>query len=149
MIPYSRLLAAGSAILTVAFLQIPTLTYLAAFPLAYLTVWLGLTRPPKIPFGDLSYGLFLFHVPMEQTVMHLFPGLRHHWWLLSLISLPLTLAYAWLSWNLVEKRFLKHKKLFLAKADAAYGAVHQLLSGTSSSDISRTLPCSRKKNRLQ
>jgi hypothetical protein len=37
------------------------LSFLAAFPIAYATVWLGLMRPPKIPFGDPSYGIYPFH----------------------------------------------------------------------------------------
>ncbi len=68
-------------------MEIPNASYLAAFPVAYLTVWLGLKNPPRIPFGDLSYGVYLLHFPIEQTIMHLFPG-AGSWWRLTLMTLP-------------------------------------------------------------
>jgi peptidoglycan/LPS O-acetylase OafA/YrhL len=125
VIPYSRSLGTTSAIAAAALLQEPNLSYLAAFPIAYLTVWLGLTRPPAIPFGDLSYGVYLFHFPIEQTVVHLFPGVRS-WWLLTLVALPLTTACAWLSWNLIEKPTLVRKKRILAAVDQAWATLTRL-----------------------
>ena len=65
-IPYSSVIGVGAAIASVVLLQIADTAYLAAFPIAYLTVWIGLMRPSKIPFGDLSYGVYLFHFPVEQ-----------------------------------------------------------------------------------
>jgi peptidoglycan/LPS O-acetylase OafA/YrhL len=102
-----------------ALLQFPNTCYLAAFPVAYLTVWLGLMRPPKIPFGDLSYGVYLFHFPIEQSVMQLFPGIGG-WWRLALLALPSTVLCAWLSWALVEHPILTRKKDVLAALDRAY-----------------------------
>jgi peptidoglycan/LPS O-acetylase OafA/YrhL len=64
-IPCSPRLAVGSAIASAVLLEIPNTSYLAAFPIAYLTVWLGLKNPPRIPFGDLSYGVYLLHFPIE------------------------------------------------------------------------------------
>ena len=75
-IPYSPRLAIGAAVASAVLLEIANTSYLAAFPIAYLTVWLGLRNPPRIPFGDLSYGVYLLHFPIEQAIMHLFraPG---------------------------------------------------------------------------
>ncbi len=59
----ARGLGIASAMVSAILLQIPNASYLAAFPVAYLTVWLGLKNPPRIPFGDLSYGVYLLHFP--------------------------------------------------------------------------------------
>jgi peptidoglycan/LPS O-acetylase OafA/YrhL len=115
-IPYSSILGVGAAIAAAALLQIPNASYLVAFPVAYLTVWLGLKNPPRIPFGDLSYGIYLFHFPIEQTIMHLFPG-AGSWWRLTLMTLPPTFVCAWLSWNLVEQPILSRKASILATVD--------------------------------
>ena len=128
VIPYSGTLGFVSAIMTIGLLQVPDASYLAAFPVAYLTVWLGLTRPPAIPFGDLSYGVYLFHYPIQQTIVHGFPGVRS-WWMLTLISLPLTGICAWLSWTFIEKPTLTRKKLILAAVDRTWAALSQVKPG--------------------
>ena len=73
-IPCSPALGVVAGIVAAVLLQFPNACYLAAFPVAYLTVWLGLMRPPKTPFGDLSYGVYLFHFPIEKSIMQVFPG---------------------------------------------------------------------------
>ena len=103
-------------------MEIANTSYLAAFPIAYLTVWLGLRNPPRIPFGDLSYGVYLLHFPIEQTIMHLFPG-AGSWWRLTLMTLPPTFVCAWLSWNLVEHPILSRKTSILAALDRAMEAL--------------------------
>jgi peptidoglycan/LPS O-acetylase OafA/YrhL len=122
VIPCSPRLAIGAAVASAALLEIPNASYLASFPVAYLTVWLGLRNPPRIPFGDLSYGVYLLHFPIEQTVMHLCPG-AGSWWRLTLIALPPTFACAWLSWNLVEQPILSRKASILAALDRALEAI--------------------------
>ena len=115
-IPYSPRLALASAVASAVFLEIPNASYLAAFPVAYLTVWLGLKDPPRIPFGDLSYGVYVLHFSIEQTIMHLFPG-AGSWWRLTVIALPPTFVCAWLSWNWVEHPILSRKARILAALD--------------------------------
>jgi peptidoglycan/LPS O-acetylase OafA/YrhL len=122
VIPCSPRLAIGAAVASAALLEIPNASYLASFAVAYLTVWLGLRNPPRIPFGDLSYGVYLLHFPIEQTVMHLCPG-AGSWWRLTLIALPPTFACAWLSWNLVEQPILSRKASILAALDRALEAI--------------------------
>ena len=111
-IPLHPAILAGAVILTFLVLASGRTMFLAALPVAYVTVYLGLTRPPPIPFlmaGDYSYGLYLFAYPLQQTYILLFPTARH-WWLNSLFALAAGLAYAFFSWNVVEKRVLSHRK---------------------------------------
>jgi peptidoglycan/LPS O-acetylase OafA/YrhL len=124
-VPCSPRLAIGSAIASAVLLEIPNASYLAAFPIAYLTVWLGLKNPPRIPFGDLSYGVYLLHFPIEQTIMHLFPA-AGSWWRLTLMTLPPTFVCAWLSWNLVERPILSRKTSILAAVDRAIDAAARI-----------------------
>jgi peptidoglycan/LPS O-acetylase OafA/YrhL len=120
-IPYSPRLALASAVASSILLEIPNASYLAAFPVAYLTLWLGLKTPPRIPFGDLSYGIYLLHFPIEQTIMHIIPG-AGIWWRLTLMTLPPTFVCAWLSWNWIEHPILGHKTRILARLDGAVEA---------------------------
>ena len=125
-IPYSPVIGVVAAIVSLVLLQSANAAYLAAFPVAYMTVWIGLMRPPKTPFGDLSYGVYLFHFPLEQTIAHLFPDIGC-WWQMTLVALPPTLLCAWLSWNLIEQPILSRKKLILAGVDRAYSALAELV----------------------
>jgi peptidoglycan/LPS O-acetylase OafA/YrhL len=124
-IPYSSAIGVVAVIVSIVTLQIPNTAYLAALPVAYLTVWIGLMQPPRIAFGELSYGVYLFHFPIEQTVAHLFPGIAC-WWLMTLMALPPSLLCAWLSWTFVERPILSRKKLILACVDRAYSALAEL-----------------------
>ena len=58
--------------------------------------------------GDLSYGTYLYAFPIQQLVMWEMDG-RGTWLLGLMISLVVTLTLAWLSWNAVEKPFLRLK----------------------------------------
>ncbi len=138
-IPYSFVIGVIAVIASMVTLQIPNTAYLAALPVAYLTVWLGLMRPPRIPFGDLSYGVYLFHFPIEQTIAHLFPGVGF-WWQMNILALPPSLLCAWLSWNLVEQPILTRKKLVLASIDRAYSALAQLAIGARAKPAAESAP---------
>jgi peptidoglycan/LPS O-acetylase OafA/YrhL len=79
--------------------------FLVAGPAVYLTCYLGLANPRKIPMlnsGDYSYGIFLYGFPIQQTVVALLPSWSF-WWFNILICVPITIAFAFGSWHLVEK----------------------------------------------
>jgi peptidoglycan/LPS O-acetylase OafA/YrhL len=84
------------------------------FPLAgtYLIMWLAFH--PRIEMhgfanqGDLSYGTYLYAFPIQQTVVHL-AGRGITPLALFLYATPVALLFAFLSWHLVEKRFLALK----------------------------------------
>ncbi len=115
-LPFSNMAGVVSMVISMAMLEYPQLCYLAPLPIAYATVWLGLMRPPSIPFGDLSYGVYLFHFPVEQTLVHYFPSIQT-WWQLTAVALPITALFAWLSWTVIEHPVLQRKKQALALSD--------------------------------
>jgi peptidoglycan/LPS O-acetylase OafA/YrhL len=96
-------------------LSVPLRQFIELFPLfgGYLAIYLALER--RLPvlkaarFGDLSYGLYIYGWPVEAMVMWASRGALA-WWQLFLLSLPLALAAAWLSWRLVEEPMLRLKK---------------------------------------
>ncbi len=57
-------------------------------------------------YGDLSYGMYLYHWPIIQVLQH-FGVFDTNAWLGVLMVIVLTLALAYLSWHLLESRFLK------------------------------------------
>jgi len=85
-------------------------------PLAGTYLVFSFAYHPRVQFfdfakrGDFSYGLYLYGWPVQQLVMHFFA--KH----LSadrlfFVAFPLTFLAAYLSWHLVESRFLKMKDL--------------------------------------
>ncbi|HVH76679.1 MAG TPA: acyltransferase [Stellaceae bacterium] len=88
--------------------------FILCFPLfgCYLALWLALNpRLPVIPaarFGDLSYGLYIYGWPVEQTIKWLSHG-RAPWWVLFGLGLPIAGSLAFLSWHLVESPALRWK----------------------------------------
>lgn len=61
--------------------------------------------PQKI--GDISYGIYIYGFLVQQTLMNYynFPPLQ-----LTILSLIVTYILSYLSWHLIEKRFLKLKQ---------------------------------------
>jgi peptidoglycan/LPS O-acetylase OafA/YrhL len=113
---HTRILDGRIALLAFAglVLSIPLRQFILLFPLfgCYLTLWLALNpRLPIVPaarFGDLSYGLYIYGWPVEETIMWLSGG-RAAWWQIFLIALPAASAIAFLSWHLVERPMLRLK----------------------------------------
>jgi peptidoglycan/LPS O-acetylase OafA/YrhL len=92
--------------------------HVVALPLlAYLTVMIGLSPMPRLPgfeTGDYSYGLYLYHVPFIQLLIHYFPQAwtGDRWWTLFFAGFPLALTAAVVSWHLIEYPVLKLRKRF-------------------------------------
>jgi peptidoglycan/LPS O-acetylase OafA/YrhL len=78
----------------------------AALPLAYVTVWLGMRSWPALP-GDYSYGLYLAGYPVQQSFIALFQGAP--WWHTWLVCLPIAFGSAVLLWHFIEKPVLTQK----------------------------------------
>ncbi len=82
------------------------------FTIGFITLGLGLKSTPYIntigkKIGDLSYGLYIFGFPVQQALVYYF---HLDYLSLLLLSIPITMALAWVSWHLIEKRALKFKK---------------------------------------
>jgi peptidoglycan/LPS O-acetylase OafA/YrhL len=113
VLPYRASLFWASVVAIYIFLNSPNLVFLAAAPLAYATIYLGLKRLPPIPFGDLSYGVYLFHFPIARALFET-TGRVMPWQVLLPSTVVLTMAFAALSWRFVEKPILDRKAVVLA-----------------------------------
>lgn len=113
-IPHSGWLAALAAVLLAVVSPLWRFGLEALFPLAgtYLLFWFGFHPILRLEgltrWGDFSYGTYLYGFPIQQLLVHGFPG-RFTGWTLFACALPLTLALGALSWHWVEKRFLRRQ----------------------------------------
>jgi peptidoglycan/LPS O-acetylase OafA/YrhL len=120
-IPYTSLLIAlcvtfclGIAIFVKPGESFPVLNAVLAIPLAYLTICIGVTRiplPQILHRNDLSYGVYLYGMPIQQTMIYLFPSVVSPI-AQFIISLPAILLFALFSWNVIEKPVTKLRKRF-------------------------------------
>jgi peptidoglycan/LPS O-acetylase OafA/YrhL len=106
----------ASIALSLLFFAIPQLTYLSGPTVAYATVYIGLQRFPPIPFGDLSYGVYLFHYPVGAMLIHVVDPTMH-WFALFFWMMVVTTPFAALSWTLIEHPLLNRKNQVLAFLD--------------------------------
>lgn len=58
--------------------------------------------------GDLSYGIYLYGFPIQQTLMYFF---KFNYFELIIFSLPISIFFAYFSWNIIEKKALSFKNL--------------------------------------
>jgi peptidoglycan/LPS O-acetylase OafA/YrhL len=111
-IPLSNRLACGCLMVLLVTSQFSP-WFSIAFPIVggYCILWLAymphLVLSSWAEKTDLSYGTYLYAFPVQQFVA-MNSALRHPL-IIFLIAAPATLLLAWLSWNLVEKRFLAMK----------------------------------------
>jgi peptidoglycan/LPS O-acetylase OafA/YrhL len=116
-IPYNDLLGYASLLAIVLLFKFPSLTWLGALPTGYFVVWFGLKQLPAIPFGDLSYGVYLFHFPVTQMLMASLGGLIAYWWLFASVSLIGSAVFAAVSWRFIEKPIMGRKRAIIGKLD--------------------------------
>jgi peptidoglycan/LPS O-acetylase OafA/YrhL len=84
-----------------------------ALGLGLVTVWIA-TGWPRLPdaarFGDLSYGVYIVHFPIIQTLVVL--GLFAAPWTGALAALAASLVAALLLWHLVERPSLRRDSAY-------------------------------------
>ena len=59
-------------------------------------------------FGDLSYGVYIYAYPVQQTIFLLYED-QLGWWTLMALVVAITVLLAFASWHLVEKPALRYK----------------------------------------
>ncbi len=103
------LLALAGLAAATAWTNFAELTFRLA--LGYGVVWMALVPVGRLRnfnrLGDYSYGLYIWCWPVQQTIVTYVHGLTGPE--LFLISFPVTLLFAVLSWHLVEHPALRHK----------------------------------------
>ena len=103
--------------------------------LTYTAIWFGLKPKGFIrafnKLGDYSYGIFVFHWPIAQTILQLNPTISYAE--LVYTVLPLSLGLAVITWHGVEAPFLRSKteianwiKQFTLEAIHVMGTYHLL-----------------------
>ena len=120
---FSPLLAIIAALLSSVLVTSHTFVYLAPFPIAYLTGFIGLLKPRKLPLifaGDYSYGIYLYAYPIQQAVYQLVPASRH-WYVNFAISISVVGLFAVFSWHAIEKPILRLKRIFLNLVEVGHG----------------------------
>ena len=104
-------------------------SYLVALPAAYVTVYLGLTNPRKIPVlmdGDYSYGIYLYSSPIQQAVVALFPAYRVWWFNLAVSIVPFC-RFAAFSWHIIEMPILQRRKAITGMVGRVVTAVGTMI----------------------
>jgi len=92
-------------------LSYPFSLYVKSIFFAYLVLTLALHPKLQIPsidrWGDISYGLYIYAFPVQQTIAYLIPGI--HPIAMFLLASAVTMPLAILSWKFIEKPALKLK----------------------------------------
>jgi peptidoglycan/LPS O-acetylase OafA/YrhL len=118
-IPYSRWLLVPSTVIAYALLFTTHAVYIIPPLVTYVTVYIGLTSFQTnrlLQSGDYSYGIYLYGYPISEALVATFPVLRGNFFGLTASAIICTGLFAFLSWHLVEKRFLRLRKYFSTKS---------------------------------
>lgn len=85
--------------------------YVAPLGLAFLAFFVGFGIPRLLRFSprfDISFGVYVYHIPVIQTLIAL--GVpQYSMWLAFVLMVVFVTLLAFLSWHLIEKRFVKRK----------------------------------------
>lgn len=76
--------------------------------IAYSIIWIAFVPKGWLiaynKLGDYSYGIYIYSFPVQQAMVHCFPGSSP--WLNVILSLPVALIMGIISWHFIEVRFL-------------------------------------------
>jgi peptidoglycan/LPS O-acetylase OafA/YrhL len=86
--------------------------HLAPTFITYFTIFLGVKALPEFIWlrtRDYSYGVYLYGFPITQGIVALAPSLRGHRVLVFSLATACTMAFAAMSWHMIERRALALK----------------------------------------
>jgi peptidoglycan/LPS O-acetylase OafA/YrhL len=127
-IPFNIMLFGLAAMLSWVLLSSYQTLFVAAIPLSYVTVWLGLQNPKRnlvVAGSDYSYGLYLYGAPVQQALVQVLPQYRV-WYVIWPLTVAVAGMAAFLSWNLIEAQVLGAKTPVLRFLDSLCGSVASL-----------------------
>jgi peptidoglycan/LPS O-acetylase OafA/YrhL len=107
------------------FLSFSHTIYLAPVFISYVTIFLGVKGLPEIKWlrtRDYSYGVYLYGFPITQALLALAPSLRGHRLLVFGLATACTMAFAAMSWHVIERRALALKSRLPRMMTARRGA---------------------------
>lgn len=86
---------------------------IACITISYGTLWISMHDKwvfvfPVDRIGDLSYGIYLFAFPVQQLLLALV--LVTDPWGINLLATAIVLPLSWMTWHLVERRFISQPK---------------------------------------
>ncbi len=103
----------GSILILFLGYKLDIFPFISPLVYVYLCLWLGIFLPFKnlsSKVGDYSYGVYIYSVPVMLTLIKLdlvkigaIPFIS--------LNIALSLIMGYLSWNLIEKKFLEHRKI--------------------------------------
>jgi peptidoglycan/LPS O-acetylase OafA/YrhL len=91
----------------------PALSLLACPALVYVTIFLGVTNPPRVPLlwrGDYSYGIYLYGFPIQQSVHSLIPTTAVP--TQFVVAMGPILLLSVFSWHFIEEPALRARRRF-------------------------------------
>jgi peptidoglycan/LPS O-acetylase OafA/YrhL len=117
-IPRDLRLLAIAGIASYALLYWRATAFLAPLAVVYVTIYIGLLHHDRIAGlrkFDYSYGIYLYGFPITQAVLAIAPTFHGQGKSLALVAGLITLAFAALSWHLIEQPTLALKKRFISR----------------------------------
>jgi peptidoglycan/LPS O-acetylase OafA/YrhL len=60
-------------------------------------------------YGDFSYGIYIYHFPIIQLFVSYGFFAKYNPWFISVIIVTIVMVTGIISWNVMEKKFLKHR----------------------------------------
>lgn len=126
-IPHRLWMFSGSIIVLYGLMMSSRTVYVYPVLLTYVTLFIGLSPLPTVRFlktGDYSYGVYLYSYPITQAIISLVPGTKNNIVLLLPITVVVTFVFAFLSWHVVEKRFLSLKRYLSPRSAQIAEAMH-------------------------